>query len=111
MQKQIIFLLLIISVSVVKADIFLNIKDKINYRCDNAKNILVEYFSLSDNSYYFARISMDNKLHTLLKILSASGINYNNGILDWHIKGNEGILSKRIGDYKYSPIYKCSEVE
>jgi len=67
-----------------------------NYQCKNDTIIHATYYSLSDNSLGFVKLTLpDNHEVTLAQAISASGARYSNGLLTWWIKGSSGFFQSQ----------------
>jgi len=76
----------------------------LTYSCENNDLIAARYYSLSDNSLNFVKLTMpDGKEYTLPQALSASGARYTNDLeLVWWIKGDAATVEirSREGDWQ-----------
>ncbi len=82
--------------------------EKIVYQCNGGEKIKARYFSLSDQSLYFVKLTLPNgKEYTLPQIMSASGVRYTDEReLVWWTKGNEVLIEKRNENGEWKPLYK-----
>ena len=78
------------------------------YVCDNGDELVVRYFTLSDESLRFVKILFpDGTEYTLPQVLSASGARYTDDIeLLWWVKGDSAYVEKRDNAGEWRPLYK-----
>ena len=73
----------------------LNAPKVVQYRADDGFMVTARYFSLSDESLHFVKLSMpDRKEYTLPLTLSASGARYADHTLVWWAKGDEAFVEE-----------------
>ncbi len=84
------------------------------YKCDKGVRLTVQYFSLSDKSLDFVKVTLPGgKVHTLPRAMSASGERFTNDReLVWWIKGETGFVEERgrKGDYE-TKYQNCKEMK
>ena len=84
------------------------------YQCGNGEKIVARYYSLSDDSLNFVKVTMPGgKEYTLPNVVSASGARYTNEIeLVWWTKGRTAFVQERDknGDWQVA-IDNCEEVD
>ena len=87
--------------------------EPVMYRCGNGEKIVARYYSLSDDSLHFVKVTMPGgKVYTLPNVLSASGARYTNEIeLVWWTKGRTAFVQERDknGDWQVT-IDNCKEM-
>lgn len=100
------------SVEVESAGLMVRGGEPVVYVCDSSEQIIAKYFSLSDDSLQFVKVTMpDGKEHTLPRAVSASGARYTNEmILVWWIKGNTAFVQERDENGKWQITYNCTEI-
>lgn len=87
------------------------------YLCDNGDQIVTRYYSLSDDTLNFVKLTLpDGKKHTLPHTFSASGSRYTDGYrVVWWAKGDSGFTEvlDQNGEWKikYRNCKKSSEVK
>lgn len=78
------------------------------YICTDTGYIKADYYSLSDNSLFFVKLAIGNKILTLPALVSASGVRYTDERdIQWWIKGDNATLSKRDNYGKWIVIDNC----
>jgi membrane-bound inhibitor of C-type lysozyme len=85
----------------------------IAYQCKNGEQIFTRYYSLSDNSLNFVKVTMpDGQEHTLPHVFSGSGERYTDEFrLVWWIKGHTAFIEVRDQNGEWQIKYrKCSEI-
>jgi len=83
------------------------------YITDTGDRIAARYYSLSDDSLHFVKVTMpDGKEYTLPNVMSGSGARYTDDFeLVWWTKGSEVFVEMRDQDGKWRPKYKsCKEL-
>ena len=109
----IIMLLLLFFSGCIQSQETLNITKPVlvAYNCENGVKIKAEYYSLSDNSLHFIRITLpDGRVFTLPQVISASGARYTDEReIEWWIKGDSAIIKKHTANGDWMEIYhKCA---
>lgn len=68
-----------------------------SYQCEGGERIVARYYSLSDKSLHFVKVTMpDGQEHTLPNVLSASGARYTDDHLwVWWTKGESAFAQTR----------------
>lgn len=87
--------------------------DAISYRCENGEVITAQYYSLSDDSLFFVKLTMpDSKEYTLPLSVSASGARYTDGReFVWWTKGDTAFVETRDEEGNWEIKYKdCKEL-
>ncbi|WP_421232209.1 MliC family protein [Aeromonas jandaei] len=79
----------------------------VSYQCEQGKKVQVRYFSLSDESLSFIKLSLpDGKDYTLPQAISASGARYTDEReAVWWNKGDEGFVEIRGQDDDWQIVY------
>lgn len=83
------------------------------YQCENGERAVARYFSLSDDSLDFVKVTMpDGKEYTLPHVVSASGARFTDDFqLVWWTKGNTAFVEERDQEGKWQIKYSdCSIV-
>ena len=83
------------------------------YQAENGDRMTARYYSLSDKSLDFVKVTMpDGKEYTLPRVLSASGVRYTDDMeLVWWNKGNTAHVEKRDENGEWQILYsECVEV-
>ncbi|MFB2865337.1 MliC family protein [Aeromonas sp. MdU4] len=82
--------------------------DPISYQCEQGKKVQVRYFSLSDDSLNFIKLSLpDGKDYTLPQAMSASGARYTDDHeAVWWNKGDEGFVEMRDDNGEWQTVYR-----
>lgn len=86
--------------------------DPVAYQCSKQERIVARYFSLSDDSLSFVKVSMpDGREHTLPNALSASGARYTDDrTVVWWTKGNTAFAQERDQNGEWQTKYSdCTE--
>jgi membrane-bound inhibitor of C-type lysozyme len=85
--------------------------DTVVYVSDSGDRILARYFTLSDSTLDFVRITLpQNKVFTLPRVMSASGVRYSNDAdLVWWSKGNSAFAQVRDTAGQWVVKYNCKE--
>lgn len=67
---------------------------RVAYECEHGDRIVAKYYSLSDGSLHFVKLSMPGgKEHTLPNAVSASGARYTDDFnLVWWVKGDSAMV-------------------
>jgi len=87
--------------------------DPIMYRCKNGEIITARYYSISDDSLSFVKLTMpDGTEYTLPNVVSASGARFSDGItLIWWTKGDSAFIEERDEVGKWQIIYNdCKQI-
>lgn len=81
--------------------------DPVSYLCEQNQKVQVRYFSLSDESLNFIKLSLPNgKDYTLPQAVSASGARYTDDHeVVWWNKGKEGFVEMRDKDGEWQSLY------
>ena len=81
--------------------------EPVSYQCEQSKKVQVRYFSLSDESLSFIKLSLpDGKDYTLPQAISASGARYTDEHeAVWWNKGDEGFVELRDQDGEWQTAY------
>ena len=81
--------------------------DPVTYLCEQNQKVQVRYFSLSDESLNFIKLSLpDGKDYTLPQAVSASGARYTDEHeAVWWNKGDEGFVELRDQDGEWQTAY------
>lgn len=85
---------------------------KITYLCKGDDRVVVQYYSLSDASLSFAKLSLQGMPEiTLASSLSASGSRYANESFEWLENGGKALVRVRDQNKKWQPLYEnCSAI-
>lgn len=80
----------------------------VEYECDGGVAVQARYFSLSDDSLRFVRLTLPGgDQFTLPAVLSASGARYaDERSLTWWVKGNSAFAEQRGPDGQWSSLYE-----
>ena len=86
--------------------------EPIIYKSDSGDRIIARYYSLSDRSLDFVKVTLPGgKEYTLPQVLSASGVRYTNDWeLVWWTKGNTAFAEVRDENGQWITKYNCREV-
>lgn len=87
--------------------------EPIVYQCENGEEITARYYSLSDNSLDFVKLSMpDGQEYTLPQVLSASGVRYTDDrVLVWWTKGDSAFAQSRDDTGEWQTTYEdCQQI-
>jgi membrane-bound inhibitor of C-type lysozyme len=87
--------------------------EPITYQCEGGEQIVARYYSLSDKSLHFVKVTMpDGQEHTLPNVLSASGARYTDDYLwVWWTKGESAFAEARDQDGEWQVKYQnCQQV-
>ncbi len=86
--------------------------ENVTYQCENGDRIAAKYYSLSDDSFNFAKIVLPGgKEQTLPQAISASGARYTDDReLVWWIKGDAAIVEMRDHDGNWQSKYRDCKV-
>ncbi len=78
------------------------------YECDGTARVVAKYFSLSDNSLHFVKLTLpDGREFTLPNVLSASGARYTSDTdLIWWTKGDSAFAEQRGPDGQWQTLYE-----
>ncbi|HEH9438807.1 TPA: MliC family protein [Aeromonas sobria] len=82
--------------------------EPVSYQCEQGKKVQVRYFSLSDESLSFIKLSLpDGKDYTLPQAISASGTRYTDEHeAVWWNKGSEGFVEMRDKNGEWQTVYR-----
>ena len=86
--------------------------NKITYINENGDHITAKYYSLSDSSLEFVKVTMPgSKEYTLPRVISASGVRYTDDFeLVWWTKGNNAFAEVRDMNGQWNRKYDCKEI-
>ncbi|MCK9274074.1 MAG: MliC family protein [Syntrophales bacterium] len=87
--------------------------DPVIYRCEKGGRIVARYYSLSDKSLDFVKVTMpDGRQYTLPQVVSGSGVRYTDErVLVWWTKGNFASVQMRDTQGKWRMLYdNCRKV-
>jgi len=87
--------------------------EPITYRCEGGEQIVAKYYSLSDKSLHFVKVTMpDGQELTLPNAMSASGARYTDDRLwVWWTKGESGFAETRDANGEWQVKYQnCQQV-
>ncbi len=78
------------------------------YSCGTGETITARYYSLSDDSLNFVKVTLpDGKVYTLPAVMSASGVRYTDDFeLVWWTKGDTAFVEKRQEDGEWKILYQ-----
>ena len=78
------------------------------YSCGTKETITARYYSLSDDSLNFVKVTLpDGKVYTLPAVLSASGVRYTDDFeLVWWTKGDTAFAEKRQENGEWKTLYE-----
>ena len=78
------------------------------YTCGTEETITARYYSLSDGSLHFVKVTLpDGKVYTLPAVLSASGVRYTDDFeLVWWTKGDTAFAEKRGDNGEWKTLYQ-----
>ena len=78
------------------------------YSCGKGETITARYYSLSDKSLDFVKVTLpDGKVYTLPAVLSASGVRYTDDFeLVWWTKGDTAFAEKRQENGEWKTLYE-----
>jgi membrane-bound inhibitor of C-type lysozyme len=84
----------------------------VNYESDHGDRIIARYFTLSDHSLDFVKVTLPgSKEYTLPQVLSASGVRYTDDReLVWWTKGNTAFAEVRDKNGQWIRKYDCKEI-
>ncbi len=82
--------------------------EEVTYSCGTGERITARYYSLSDGSLNFVKVTMpDGKVYTLPAVLSASGVRYTDDFeFVWWTKGDTAHVEKRQENGEWKTIYE-----
>jgi membrane-bound inhibitor of C-type lysozyme len=81
------------------------------YKCENGDEIIANYYSLSDNSYWFVDIHLSNgKNYTLINVNSASGAKFMNDEIVWWTKGDSAFTEFRDDQGEWQIHLRCKKI-
>ena len=87
--------------------------ERVAYQCENGDRIVARYYSLSDGSLDFVKVSMpDGKEYTLPNAVSASGARYTDDReFVWWTKGDSAFLQTRDQTGEWQITYQnCQQI-
>jgi len=86
--------------------------EPVAYSCGTGETITAKYYSLSDDSLDFVKVTLpDGKTYTLPAVLSASGVRYTDDFeLVWWTKGDTARVEKRQKNGEWKTIYEECKV-
>jgi membrane-bound inhibitor of C-type lysozyme len=86
--------------------------EQIIYKSDNGDLINARYFSLSDRSLEFVKVTLPGgKEYTLPRVLSASGVKYTDDReIVWWTKGNTAFAEVRDENGQWIRKFNCQEM-
>ena len=88
--------------------------EPIRYQCEGGERIVARYYSLSDKSLHFVKVTMpDGKEYTLPNVLSASGARYTDDHLwVWWTKGESAFAETRDQSGEWHAAYEgCQQIQ
>jgi membrane-bound inhibitor of C-type lysozyme len=88
--------------------------EPISYQCEGGERIVARYYSLSDDSLHFAKVTMpDGQEYTLPNVLSASGARYTDDHLwVWWTKGESAFAQTRDQSGEWYVEYEdCQQIQ
>ena len=88
--------------------------ESITYQCENGEQIVARYYSLSDGSLDFVKITLpEGEKYTLQHVFSASGVRYTDDFkIMWWTKGDSAFLSVRGENGEWQVRYQnCKELQ
>ncbi len=75
------------------------------YECSDGSTVKANFYSLSDDSLYFVKVSMEDKEYTLPQLVSASGARYSDEReVEFWVKGDEVTISRMNDDGEWNVI-------
>ncbi|MGO1792424.1 MAG: MliC family protein [Oceanisphaera sp.] len=83
------------------------------YQCESGARIVAKYYSLSDGSLNFVKVTMPSgKQYTLPNVISASGARYTDEVsMVWWTKGDNAFAEARDQDGQWQVQYKnCKQI-
>jgi len=67
---------------------------KVTYECNQKEKVIARYYTLSDDSLSFVKLSFKNHSYTLPQIVSASGARYSDlHEVEWWSKGDQATFT------------------
>lgn len=87
--------------------------DKIIYTNESGDHIIADYYSLSDSSLDFVKLTMPGgKVYTLPRVMAASGVRYTDDFeLVWWTKGSTAFAEVRDTNGQWKRKYDCREIQ
>ncbi|MCE5255722.1 MAG: MliC family protein [Spirochaetaceae bacterium] len=88
--------------------------DPVDYQAENGDRLVAKYYSLSDKSLDFVKVTLpDGMEYTLPRVLSASGVRYTDDMeLVWWTKGDTAHAERRDANGEWQTLYaECREIE
>lgn len=81
--------------------------DPVVYLTDDGAEITARYYTLSDSSLRFVKLSMpDGQAYTLPQSISGSGARYtDDGMLTWWIRGDSAMVEERDDEGQWQTVY------
>ncbi len=97
--------------AVEKDSLYLVHNDTILYKCEDGSKITANYYSLSDDSYWFSEIILpDGKKHTLINVKAASGAKFMNDVIVWWTKGDKAFTEIRDHQGEWQIDLRCKQI-
>jgi len=86
--------------------------NEIVYQSDSGEQIIARYFTLSDHSLEFVKVTLPGgREYTLPQAISASGVRYTDDReLVWWTKGNTAFAEVRDANGQWKRKYECKEI-
>ena len=87
--------------------------EAVTYKTESGEEILARYYSLSDDSLHFVKLTLpDGKKYTLPNVMSASGARYTDDLeLVWWTKGDGAFAEMRSEDGEWIMKYADCRVK
>jgi len=94
------------------APLTVNGGEPVIYKSDSGDRIIARYFSLSDSTLDFVKVTLPGgREYTLPQVLSASGVRYTDDReLVWWTKGNTAFAEVRDENGQWITKYNCKEI-
>jgi membrane-bound inhibitor of C-type lysozyme len=82
---------------------------RVTYECENGQRVVATYFSVSDGSLDFVKVTLpDGKMRTLPHVVSASGVRYSDDLdLVWWTKGDTAFAQSRNENGEWQITYRA----
>jgi len=96
LSTLLIILALLFSTSLFAKSPNLHLKavSKVTYECNQKNKVIASYYTLSDDSLSFVKLSFKNHYYTLPQIVSASGARYSDlHEVEWWNKGDQATFT------------------
>ncbi|MGA2822002.1 MAG: MliC family protein [Bacteroidales bacterium] len=86
--------------------------DPVIYESDRGERIIAKYFTLSDHSLDFVKVTLPGgREYTLPQVMSASGVRYTDDReLVWWTKGSTAFAEVRDENGQWERKYTCNEI-